>query len=254
MARVNGSGFKMKSSPAKGIFDNLFKGLGARKTDMGELRAKQARSSKGISEFEYRKTKEYRTEKAKRSMVDKNKDNISDLIQPHSITDPIPKHMTSTVSSKAESNGTKTKKTSSKTKVTGAIGSKTRKEQYDAKGWKYDDSIKGYNRDGTEISGGGDTGGYVVQTSVDLEKNIPQPWKEGKYVPKTKSFKTKEEANAYIAENEGSFGYRTDKDGKKIEGSSSSSFKKRKKSPLYRGIGSYAKQAKGSRGYKMKRK
>jgi len=37
-----------------------------------------------------------------------------------------------------------------KTKVAGALGSKTRKEQYDAKGWRYDDTIKGYNRDGTE--------------------------------------------------------------------------------------------------------
>jgi len=37
-----------------------------------------------------------------------------------------------------------------KTKVTGALGSKTRKEQYDAKGWKYDDTIKGYNTDGTK--------------------------------------------------------------------------------------------------------
>ena len=36
-----------------------------------------------------------------------------------------------------------------KTKVTGAIGSKTRKEQYDAMGFEYDDTIKGYNRDGS---------------------------------------------------------------------------------------------------------
>ena len=133
--------YKMKSSPAKGILSDFFQGINAKKTDMGEVRAKQRRSSKGISEFEYRKTKEYRTEKAKRSMVDKNKDNISDFVQPHSITSPTPPGQ-ETVSPKA-----KTKKT----KFSGS-GTDARKKQYDAKGWAYDDTIKGYNRDGTKIT------------------------------------------------------------------------------------------------------
>ena len=30
-----------------------------------------------------------------------------------------------------------------------ALGSEARKKEYDARGWKYDDTIKGYNRDGT---------------------------------------------------------------------------------------------------------
>jgi hypothetical protein len=64
MARVNGSGFKMKSSPTKGILSDFFQSIGAKKTDMNELRAKQRRSSKGISEFEYRKTNP-RVKKAK---------------------------------------------------------------------------------------------------------------------------------------------------------------------------------------------
>jgi hypothetical protein len=38
-----------------------------------------------------------------------------------------------------------------KTKITGAIGSDLRKKQYDDAGFKYDDTIKGYNRDGSEI-------------------------------------------------------------------------------------------------------
>ena len=38
-----------------------------------------------------------------------------------------------------------------KTKITGAIGSDLRKKQYDDAGFKYDDTIKGYNRDGSKI-------------------------------------------------------------------------------------------------------
>ena len=32
----------------------------------------------------------------------------------------------------------------------GRIGSEYRKKEYDARGWKYDDTIAGYNRDGTK--------------------------------------------------------------------------------------------------------
>ena len=38
-----------------------------------------------------------------------------------------------------------------KTKITGALGSDLRKKQYDDAGFKYDDTIKGYNRDGSKI-------------------------------------------------------------------------------------------------------
>ena len=31
-----------------------------------------------------------------------------------------------------------------------AVGTEARKKYYDSKNWKYDDTIKGYNRDGTE--------------------------------------------------------------------------------------------------------
>ena len=33
----------------------------------------------------------------------------------------------------------------------GKIGSEYRKKEYDERGWRYDDTIKGYNRDGTKI-------------------------------------------------------------------------------------------------------
>jgi len=37
------------------------------------------------------------------------------------------------------------------------IGSEERKAEYDRRGWKYDDTIAGYNRDGSKkTSGGGD--------------------------------------------------------------------------------------------------
>ena len=38
-----------------------------------------------------------------------------------------------------------------KTKITGALGSDLRKKQYDDAGFKYDDTIKGYNKDSSEI-------------------------------------------------------------------------------------------------------
>ena len=38
-----------------------------------------------------------------------------------------------------------------KPKITGALGSDLRKKQYDDAGFKYDDTIKGYNRDGSKI-------------------------------------------------------------------------------------------------------
>jgi|TARA_R110000824_G_scaffold345448_1_gene532104 hypothetical protein len=36
-------------------------------------------------------------------------------------------------------------------KITGKIGSDLRKAEYDKKGWKYDDTIKGYNKSGNKI-------------------------------------------------------------------------------------------------------
>ena len=40
---------------------------------------------------------------------------------------------------------------SSSGKITGKIGSDLRKAQYDKKGWKYDDTIKGYDKSGNKI-------------------------------------------------------------------------------------------------------
>ena len=37
-------------------------------------------------------------------------------------------------------------------KITGKIGSDLRKAEYDKKGWKYDETIKGYNKSGNKIN------------------------------------------------------------------------------------------------------
>tara|TARA_R110002096_G_scaffold334992_1_gene528619 strand:+ start:123 stop:815 length:693 start_codon:yes stop_codon:yes gene_type:complete len=159
MARINGSGYKMKSSPAKGVLSNFFSSLGAKKTDMGELRSKQARSSKGTSEFEYRKTKEYKAEKDyKKRTSGVNPDNKTKMV--NVVVDGVVKSVPAEDRFKYESvkrvkstpKTEKTKKTEKpkKTKLSGS-GTDARKKQYDAKGWKYDETIKGYNRDGTEI-------------------------------------------------------------------------------------------------------
>jgi len=92
----------MKSSPAKGILSNFFSNLGSQlKSNRKDIGAemKDKYSSKAQRADKVAKSK------AKRNMVDKNKDNVSDFVQPHSITDPTPKHMTSTVSSKPKSKG-----------------------------------------------------------------------------------------------------------------------------------------------------
>ena len=93
--------FKMKRSPVKGLLGDIFKGLGVKKTgNIGEnLKKKYSSEAQranevprpGESKYQFDVRKGKARNKAKRSMVDKNKDKISDFVQPHSITDPAPK-------------------------------------------------------------------------------------------------------------------------------------------------------------------
>ena len=53
-----------------------------------------------------------------------------------------------------------------KSKITGALGSDLRKAQYVKKGWAFDDTIKGYNRDGTL------TPPPTGSLSLDVNKNL----------------------------------------------------------------------------------
>jgi len=65
------------------------------------------------------------------------------------------KHKRETEKTKPESKGTKQEPKSKETKQEPkkgipAVGTEARKKYYDSKNWKYDDTIKGYNRDGTK--------------------------------------------------------------------------------------------------------
>lgn len=62
-----------------------------------------------------------------------------------------------------------------KTKITGALGSDLRKKQYDNAGFKYDDTIKGYNKDGSEIEGGSE---IEVRTYGGIKKFGPTAMKD----------------------------------------------------------------------------
>tara|TARA_R100000900_G_scaffold144898_1_gene129696 strand:- start:330 stop:827 length:498 start_codon:yes stop_codon:yes gene_type:complete len=56
------------------------------------------------------------------------------------------KHKRETEKTKPKSKGTKQEPK----KGIPAVGTEARKKYYDSKNWKYDDTIKGYNRDGTK--------------------------------------------------------------------------------------------------------
>tara|TARA_R110002167_G_scaffold19258_1_gene71293 strand:+ start:105 stop:911 length:807 start_codon:yes stop_codon:yes gene_type:complete len=205
MARIP---FKQRSSPVKGKLQNFFSSLGENlqrnKRDIGAdlkekyNRTKESTPKAGESQYQADVRTRRATKKSKPGEFTTKQKLEGKLV-------PNQELMNKKVKSKAvEDKKVKVvKKQSSKAKVTSASGSKTRKEQYDAKGWKYDDTIKGYNRDGTRKN-------FTVQTSVQANK-------EGVMTPQTAQFNTKAESDAYIAANKGSFGYKTDKEGNRIK-------------------------------------
>ena len=89
MARINGSGFKMKSSPAKGKLQDFFNTIGSQLkagqkdrgifSEKGKAEKKSRKAGESKYQADVRRRKE--TSKAKRSMVDEDKDGMSDLIQ-----------------------------------------------------------------------------------------------------------------------------------------------------------------------------
>ena len=300
MARINGSGFKMKSSPTKGLFSNFFKGIKAKKTgDVGEkLKSKYSgeaqRADKVAKPGESKYQFDVRTRKPKSKVESNTTGNLDNMFKPSVFsptagTDRINKTLdlkktksglydpTKSTNTPKTPESTNTPKTP-KTKFSGS-GTDARKKQYDAKGWRYDETIKGHNRDGGRKK-------FVVQTNVTENK-------KGTLTPNTKSFNSSEEQNAFIADNKGSFGYKIDDEGNRIEKKKDNKTKisdpvpnvaanktekkdtnllaqflkpgfmhaadlmgnpVNKKSPYKKGLGKYAKKAKGSRGYKMNRK
>ena len=201
--------FKLKSSPAKGKLGDFFKGASAKIAAGTEARlTKQIQENQGITNFEKRQADKAAERKSggkskfqragaerkanKAATAEGNARNAADkasreanAVKVETIVPATPEKVV--------------KKT---TPPKGKLQSQTRKDEYDAKGWAYDDTIKGYNRDASRKN-------FTVQTSV-------KPNKEGVMTPQTAQFNTKEESDAYIAKNKGSFGYKTDKDGKRI--------------------------------------
>jgi len=128
MARINGSGFKMKQSPTKGLSD-FFNNLGDQLKRGTERRIDKKYEDAGPN--------------VRKQMLKEG------YAKP--TTELTDEQITATRFPEAKPDKKLDKKPDKKiTKITGALGSKTRKEQYDAKGWRYDDTIEGYNRDGTE--------------------------------------------------------------------------------------------------------
>ena len=291
MARTTGrSGFKMKSSPAKNLgnfFGSIFSS-GAVKGRQDAQRESNTGEYKGMTDFEKRRA-EKKSRKAGESKFQadvrrKREGKRAERAETkRRKNDPLLEEIKDTSElqgpkNKSNTKATKDKKTP-KSKLSGS-STDARKKQYDAKGWKYDDTIKGYNRDGSRKK-------FVVQTSVTENK-------KGVLTPNTTSFNTEKEQKDFIAKNKGSlpnaFGYKIDDEGNRIKKENKGKIgdpppnvatketgKKdtnlmaeilkpgfmhavdiigkpiNKKSPYKKGLGSYAKKAKGSRGYTMKR-
>ena len=144
MARIP---FKQRSSPVKGKLQNFFSSLGENlqrnKRDIGAdakekyNRTKESTPKAGESQYKADVRTRRATKKSKPGEFTTKQELEGKLV-------PNQELMNKKVKSKTVA------KPNTVTKATAALGSKTRKEQYDDKGWKYDDTIKGYNRDGSE--------------------------------------------------------------------------------------------------------
>ena len=136
--------FKMKSSPAKGIFGDLLKALKSKRTDTGSLGSQLKRGT------ERRRDKKYEDAgpNVRKQMV---KEGYAKPIARTPGSFSTQQELEGNLVPNQELINTKIDKPKTKkTKFSGS-GTDARKKQYDAKGWRYDDTIKGYNRDGTEI-------------------------------------------------------------------------------------------------------
>ena len=188
-----------------------------KKTDMDKLRAKQKRSSKGQSEYQYRQTKEYKDSKKAADKVEKPVDLTKPKVGP--------------VETSGGASFTPTE--TSELSFSDAFA-KERKEQgpggkFDYKGKKYttdraDDNDYGKYKHTDKIMENFNTTPKVILTD---ELNNPVETVEEEL--KNKGFNFGNDQFDYSSPIE-------------------------KKSPYKKGLGKYAKKAKGKRGYKMKRK
>lgn len=74
-------------------------------------------------------------------------------------------------------------------KITGKIGSDLRKAQYDKKGWKYDDTIKGYDKSGNKIKAPAARPKVKAVSSIEASKPKVQKTPEIKMPTKAKTKK-----------------------------------------------------------------
>jgi len=238
----------MKYSPIKGVFSDFFKNIGAKKTDMGKLREQQARSSKGVSEYQHR------VEESKRKRREARKAKTTD---------------TPTITSGQEIRGLKlVPKEKVKSRFSADLGKK----------W---DPLTGKFKSTFDPSN--------IDLNVSKIKMTPKPtpesesWKDGnptkphyftfsgKKGDKMKyryTYKPDEDLSMqerFQFQRPGSDVWETPKTeagsdaisglwtGGDYEGRNVKMTPIQKKSPYKKGIGKYAKKAKGSRGYKMKK-
>ena len=160
MARTTGrSGFKMRSSPAKGKLQDFFNTIGSQLkagqkergifSEKGRAEAKEARTPKWKREYDARKLRE---------SVKAETTEVKQTAQPPKQGPDTPAGVVVGKNKRGEwesrlplsDDAAVVPKPKPKSSKLSAIGSEARKKQYDARGWKYDDTIKGYNRDGTK--------------------------------------------------------------------------------------------------------
>jgi hypothetical protein len=147
--------FKLRSSPTKGKLGDFFKSVGSQlrsnKRDIGAdlkekyNRTKESTPKAGESKYQANVRTRRATKKSKPGEFTTKQKLEGNLVPNQEL---MKKKVPKVVVEKPVEKVKVVKKPNSK--ITGAIGSKTRKDQYDAKGWKYDDTIEGYNRDGSK--------------------------------------------------------------------------------------------------------
>ena len=182
MARKNGPGFKMKSSPAKGLFSNLFKSLKAKETgDIGE-KLKKKYSSKAQREGEVAKPGEseyefsVRKRKEKYKAKNKNKSKTTPDPKPDPKTE-IKGNFSTADTFKVET--PKIKSTSDKKqtfKEAFAAARKAGKETFSFKGKSYTTKLKEENKEGikpTKIQLDPEKPNFGATSRIPLTKKSP---------------------------------------------------------------------------------
>ena len=136
MARIP---FKQRSAPVKGKLQDFFDSVGA------NLRRNQ--KERGVFSKDGKDEKADREPGESKYQADVRRGRSKEPTEPTvsldtKVSEDLDLSKTDTGPDKPSNKKKPTEKTPKKTKL-------TRKQQYDAKNWKYDDTIKGYNRDGS---------------------------------------------------------------------------------------------------------